>query len=107
MVLTDSGGLQKEAFFLGTPCITLRKETEWVETVRQGANVLVGMDAEAVVPAVVRLRRTSGEGRADVSSEIEPMFGDGHAAERILSAILQFMGDKWGARDVSMSRASR
>lgn len=54
-VLTDSGGLQKESLWVGVPCITLRAETEWVETLREGANQLVGADATKIVSAVNRL----------------------------------------------------
>ncbi len=51
-VLTDSGGLQKEAFWLKKPCITLRNETEWIETLEDGWNQLVGADAEAILKAL-------------------------------------------------------
>lgn len=78
MILTDSGGVQKEAYFLGVPCVTLRDNTEWVETVEAGWNRLVGADSEAIAEAV-RAFRPSGC--------LPPHYGDGHAAERIVAVL--------------------
>src|SRR5436190_295652 len=80
VILTDSGGLQKEAFFLGTPCITLRRSTEWPETVEAGWNACVDDDARAIADAV-RDRRPP-EGRPD------GLFGDGRAGERIAERLV-------------------
>ncbi|MDO8914782.1 MAG: UDP-N-acetylglucosamine 2-epimerase (non-hydrolyzing) [Coriobacteriia bacterium] len=77
-LLTDSGGMQKEAYFFGVPCITLRDETEWIETVELGWNVLVGADTERIVAAAGDLARPAA--RPDV-------YGDGHAAEAIVTAL--------------------
>jgi len=76
--LTDSGGVQKEAYFFGVPCITLREETEWVETVRTGWNRLVGADRDEIVAAV-----------RDLQEPIEhpSLFGDGHAAKKIVALL--------------------
>jgi len=76
-VLTDSGGVQKEAYLAGVPCITLRANTEWVETVETGWNTLVDLDAEATLAA---LERTPPADRPT-------LYGDGHAAERCVQAI--------------------
>jgi UDP-N-acetylglucosamine 2-epimerase len=77
-VLTDSGGLQKEAYWVGVPCITLRDETEWVETVESGWNRLVGSDSRQIVDAV----------RSFAPAEPRPtLYGDGHAAVRCVELL--------------------
>jgi UDP-GlcNAc3NAcA epimerase len=80
-VLTDSGGLQKEAYFLGRPCITLRTETEWVETLHDGWNTITGTDPEKITTAIHQPFPTSSR-RGD--------FGDGKAAEAILKKLQSF-----------------
>jgi len=77
-VLTDSGGVQKEAYFFGVPCITLRDETEWMETVEDGWNVLVGADKEEILQAI--------KGFAPRGTK-QKSFGEGHAAERIVEIL--------------------
>lgn len=77
-VLTDSGGVQKEAFFFGVPCVTLRDETEWPETVDCGWNVLAGCDVDRIVAAA---------NRPMPQGERPALFGDGHAAEKILEVL--------------------
>jgi UDP-GlcNAc3NAcA epimerase len=76
-VVTDSGGVQKEAYLAGVPCVTLRVSTEWMETVEAGWNTLVDLDPPLALAA---LDRTPPAGRP-------PLYGDGHAAERCVSAI--------------------
>ena len=78
VILTDSGGVQKEAFFHRVPCITLRDETEWVETVEMGWNVLAGADREAIV------RAWHG---AYTQIETGPVYGNGDAAGRIVDCL--------------------
>jgi len=79
-VVTDSGGVQKEAYLAGVPCVTLRASTEWVETVDAGWNTLVDLDADAALRA---LSRTPPPERPQ-------LYGDGHAAERCVEAIAAF-----------------
>ena len=77
-VLTDSGGVQKEAYLLGVPCVTLRDRTEWVETVDAGWNVLVDLDREAALAALVRPLP---------DGERPELYGGGHAGERVRDAV--------------------
>jgi UDP-N-acetylglucosamine 2-epimerase len=79
-VLTDSGGLQKESYMLQTPCITLRDETEWIETVEAGWNSIVGADPGRIVAAVRNLRRP--ENHAD-------LYGDGKASKRMAELLVR------------------
>jgi UDP-GlcNAc3NAcA epimerase len=78
-IVTDSGGVQKEAFFLGKPCITMRDETEWVETVENGWNVIVGADAEKITQAINSFEPTI---------ERKNYFGNGTAARQMADLIL-------------------
>lgn len=80
LVLTDSGGLQKEAYWLGIPCVTLRDETEWVETVDAGWNILVGADRERIVRAATSFAPPAVH---------PPLYGGGHASERIVRILCQ------------------
>jgi UDP-GlcNAc3NAcA epimerase len=82
LILTDSGGVQKEAYFFAVPCLTLRRETEWVEAVETGWNQLVGDDLASIVQLARDFRPTGSP---------PPLFGDGHAAERI-AALLKAEG---------------
>jgi UDP-N-acetylglucosamine 2-epimerase len=81
LILTDSGGVQKEAYFFAVPCLTLREETEWVETVDAGWNVLVGADREAIVAAASEFKPVGVPPR---------MFGDGRAAAKIVELLCAF-----------------
>jgi len=76
-VVTDSGGAQKEAYLAGVPCVTLRANTEWVETVTTGWNTLVDLDAQAALAAL----------DSEPPAERPELYGDGHAAERCVAAI--------------------
>lgn len=83
LVLTDSGGLQKEAGFLGIPCVTLREETEWPETLESGWNRLAGTDPERIAAAVADVR----SGRMTPIEDLHGLFGGGIAAERVVRAM--------------------
>jgi UDP-N-acetylglucosamine 2-epimerase len=78
VIVTDSGGLQKEAYWYGVPCVTARPSTEWVDTVEAGANVLVDDDPDRLVEAVRAAR---------MPSERPQLYGDGHAAGRIAACL--------------------
>jgi UDP-GlcNAc3NAcA epimerase len=77
-LLTDSGGMQKEAYFFGTPCITLREETEWVETVEEGWNVLTGADKEKIIDAIENF---------NPGGKRKLCYGDGKASDKIVKII--------------------
>ena len=81
VILTDSGGVQKEAFFYGVPCVTMREETEWIETVSGGWNTLAGADSEKIVRAYLA---AGNQSRVPSSP-----YGEGNAAELCVQALLQ------------------
>ena len=80
MILTDSGGMQKEAYWLKVPCITLRDETEWVETVELGWNILTGADTHKITDAVKTF---------SPPSDHPPLYGDGQAAGKSMDILCQ------------------
>ena len=82
VVLTDSGGVQKEAYWYGVPCVTLRTTTEWTETVEVGWNRLTGDDPDLIVSSVV------DAGPAPAHPQL---YGDGNAAERIAETLVATM----------------
>jgi UDP-N-acetylglucosamine 2-epimerase (non-hydrolysing)/UDP-GlcNAc3NAcA epimerase len=81
-VLTDSGGVQKEAYLAGVPCITMRSTTEWRETVEAGWNVLVDLDVDAARAALDRT----------MPAQRPPLYGDGRAGERVVDALVRMAG---------------
>lgn len=84
-VITDSGGLQKEAYMLQVPCITVRDETEWIETVQSGWNHIVGANKEKIVQTLSQLQRPT---------EYPSLFGDGHTAKHIIHILKKYMDEQ-------------
>jgi UDP-GlcNAc3NAcA epimerase len=80
-ILTDSGGVQKEAYWLHIPCVTLRNESEWVETLESGWNTLAGTDPETIFPAAMK--------PPPESACLNHVFGDGQSATKIVRALLE------------------
>ena len=83
-ILTDSGGVQKEAYWLGVPCVTLRDETEWGETVEAGWNRIAGEDPSTIVAAALA---------APPKGPRPELYGDGAASEKIVQALVQWLAD--------------
>jgi UDP-N-acetylglucosamine 2-epimerase len=79
VIVTDSGGLQKEAYWYGVPCVTARPSTEWVDTVEVGANVLVDDDPELLAASVAAAR---------MPDERPVLYGDGNASTRVAAALI-------------------
>lgn len=89
-ILTDSGGLQKEAFWSKIPCITLRDETEWTETIEMGVNSIAGADSDRITHAIGDMRKRNTEIRSKFKKN---PFGDGEASRRIIEILRTRIGD--------------
>ncbi len=89
LVITDSGGLQKEAFFFERPCLTLREETEWTELIEIGANILVGTDKNKIVEVVKNMDKYFNKFYSPLSRGIfDKLYGDGKASANIVKELL-------------------
>ena len=82
IIVTDSGGVQKEAFFYNVPCVTMRDETEWVETVRAGRNILAGTDMQSIINSVEKMVDIEWTKDAGLP------YGDGNASEKIIAKLI-------------------
>ncbi len=76
-IITDSGGVQKEAYFMNVPCVTMREQTEWVETLTDDANILVGTDVEKIMHAIEKVGNPT----------YKNIFGDGQASQKVVQII--------------------
>ena len=85
-ILTDSGGIQKEAYWFKVPCFTLREETEWVETIKHGWNKLVGSKEKSIIEAVSQFTGKS------LPRKKPGIFGDGKASEKIVRILKKQFG---------------
>jgi UDP-GlcNAc3NAcA epimerase len=99
LVMTDSGGLQKEAFFLDTPCITLRGETEWLETVAGGGNRVVGTNRADVLGAVDLWEAQIASAKVDFAAEARARFGNGKASDTIVEHLVAFCAERRRGRN--------
>jgi UDP-GlcNAc3NAcA epimerase len=87
IIVTDSGGVQKEAYFVATPCLTVRNETEWTETLKNGWNLVAGTSPEKILPLVASL--WSHNGASPAGKPVLTAFGNGRAADRILEILVE------------------
>ena len=92
IIVTDSGGLQKEAYWHGVPCVTIRTETEWVETVEAGWNCLAGTDSEKIADAIATFRPSTRAQGFRAPGPRPTLYGEGDAAEKVVKAMETRLG---------------